>query len=288
MTPQVPRLASGSDWLKAVDSLEWTAGMSGTCFGVRVGVRVNDSAFLPKLQPHLPPGWRESDSPVVDYIYSMRLGGPVSGTRIRRFHVGFAGPSRIVRTLDESEALQAFEAAVQFDVAVAASPWLFVHAGVVGWNGRAIVIPAPSSHGKSRLVEALVRAGAAYYSDEFAVIDENGLVHPFARRMALRDEAGAVRRVSPEEVGGSAGSTPLPIGLVLSTRYEAGSEWRPREGTAADAVMVLLANTVRARIAPASSLEVLARAVEGAGIVEGPRGDADAVAQELLQSHVSV
>lgn len=283
MATLVPRLASGTEWLQAVDRLEWAAGMSATCFGVRVGVRVNDAALLPKLHRHMPPGWRISESPQVDYLYSMRSGGPVPGTRMRRFHLGFAGPSRFIRTLDESAALQAFEAAVQFDVAIAASRWLFIHAGVVGLNGQAVVIPAPSTHGKSRLVEALVRAGATYYSDEFAVIDETGLVHPFARPLALRDASAVTRRVDAADLGGSIGSTPLPVGLILSTRYEAGQAWRPRQATAAEGVMALLANTVRARIAPAEVLQTLAQAVKRAQTLEGVRGEAHDVSQQLLE-----
>src|SRR5262245_29166046 len=56
---------------------------------------------------------------------------------------------------------------------------LFVHAGVVGWRGLAIVIPGRSHSGKSTLVAELVRRGAVYYSDEFAVLDETGRVHPY-------------------------------------------------------------------------------------------------------------
>ena len=35
---------------------------------------------------------------------------------------------------------------------------------------------------------ALVRAGAEYYSDEFAPLDAGGLVHPFAKPLSIRNE----------------------------------------------------------------------------------------------------
>ena len=65
---------------------------------------------------------------------------------------------------------------------------VFLHAGVVGWRGKAIIIPADSFKGKSTLVAELVRNGATYFSDEFAVVDANGLVRrmengPDPRRM---------------------------------------------------------------------------------------------------------
>ena len=45
---------------------------------------------------------------------------------------------------------------------------LIVSAGVVGHQGRAIVLPGPTMVGKSRLVAALLRAGALYYTDDWA------------------------------------------------------------------------------------------------------------------------
>ncbi len=60
-------------------------------------------------------------------------------------------------------------------VANNAPDYVFVHAGVVGWRGRALVLPGTSFAGKTTLVAELVRAGAAYYSDEYAVIDELGV-----------------------------------------------------------------------------------------------------------------
>jgi hypothetical protein len=133
--------------------------------------------------------------------------------------------------------------------------------------------------GKSQLVHALVRAGAAYYSDEFAVFDRDGRVHPFRIAASLREPTGRARRVV---LGPSPDPRPLPIGLVLATRYEPGAAWEPRRGTPGQAAMALLANTVRARIAPADTLKVLARAAEGAILLEGPRGEADGTARRLL------
>ena len=48
------------------------------------------------------------------------------------------------------------------------------------------MLPAPSFGGKTTLVAALVRAGAIYYSDEFAVLDEQGFVHPYAKPLSIR------------------------------------------------------------------------------------------------------
>ena len=71
-------------------------------------------------------------------------------------------------------------------VADHATDGFFIHAGVVAHRGRGIVIPGDSFSGKTTLVAELVRAGAGYYSDEFAVIDAEGLVHPYARPLSFR------------------------------------------------------------------------------------------------------
>ena len=84
---------------------------------------------------------------------------------------------------------------------------LFVHAGVVGWRGLAIVIPGRSHTGKSTLVAELVRRGAVYYSDEFAVLDDTGRVHPYRRTLVLRERETAAAR-SPSGAGGCADGAP--------------------------------------------------------------------------------
>jgi hypothetical protein len=244
---------------------------------------VDDVALLPVWRERLPPGWRPSREPVVDHLYSIRAGGAVAGTRVRRYYLVFSGSAQLARTLDEGMALELFESAVSFDVASSSERWVFVHAGAVGWHGRAILVPAPSQHGKSTLVEALVRAGATYYSDEFAVIDARGRVHPFAKPLSLRLDSGGVRRIRVPEIGGSVGRNPLSIGIIVSTRYVEGQRWQPRAAAGGEALLALLANTVRARLAPRQTLQVLARAVERATLFDGPRGDADRAAHELLR-----
>src|SRR4051794_20574153 len=66
------------------------------------------------------------------------------------------------------------------------------------------VIPRVSHSGKTTLVAALVRAGATYYSDEYAVFDAQGSVHPYARPLGIRDGNGdRPRRCPVQELGGT-------------------------------------------------------------------------------------
>src|SRR5262249_36246454 len=84
--------------------------------------------------------------------------------------------------------LRTFEADVQLHVAEMAPERVFVHAGVVAYQGRGILLPGRSFAGKSTLVRELVQAGAQYYSDEYAVLDADGAVHPYPRPLSIRNE----------------------------------------------------------------------------------------------------
>ena len=82
--------------------------------------------------------------------------------------------------------------------------------------------------GKSALVAELVRAGATYYSDEYAIFDSLGRVHPYPKPLSLRGEPdGRAERHPIEGWGGRRGTKPLRVGLVVNTVYKPGARWRP-------------------------------------------------------------
>src|SRR6185369_4790560 len=117
---------------------------------------------------------------------------------------------------------------------------LFVHAGVVGWRGKAIVIPGRSMTGKSNMVAALVNAGATYYSDEFAVFDEKGRVHPYPRTLRIRKDGASLAVEQPVR---KIGKRPLPVGLVAALKYQRGAPWHPISLSPAETMFALLDNT---------------------------------------------
>lgn len=212
-----------------LDRLGWAAGLAFTVYGLRIGIRVNIAEALHEIMDALPPGWQPAPSPVVDQLYSVIVGKAGSSPTIRRYHLLFNGPTRLVRSPSLTDVFEHLEADIRLFVAEEAHERLFVHAGVVGWGGQAIVLPGGSGTGKSTLVAALVQAGATYYSDEYAVFDSHGYVHPYPRPLNLRGEAqGRSRRVPVEELGGARGQRPLPVGLVIVTEHQANAHWRPR------------------------------------------------------------
>jgi hypothetical protein len=197
----------------------------------------------------------------------------------------YTGVGLLARSLDLSEALQALEAELRLYVAERAKGKLFVHAGVVGWRGKAIVLPGRSFCGKSTLVAALVKAGATYYSDEYAVFDDRGRVRPYLSPLSLRTEPGGTpKAVAQAGCTVEAGLAPLPVRAIVVTQFQPDACWRPRRVTQGQAVLSLLANTVAARRRPMSAFKTLSQLVEGAPVLQGRRGEADEVAARLLKT----
>lgn len=262
-------------------------------YGVRVGLKVVDrrpsptpTQILARLQRRLPPGAQPLHSHDVDCHYELVIAPRDGSADFGHFSTLYADGMPVASAAELDEAADQFESLVQLNIAEKSRHGLFVHAGVVGWEGQAIVIPGRSYSGKTTLVAALVRAGATYYSDEYAVLDGQGYVHPYARLLVMRRPGGSKRRCSPEELGGMPGSAPLPVGLVVITAYQSGASWNPRRVSAGQGVLGLLANTVAARRHPEAAITTLTRTIANAAVLEGVRGEAEETTVALLDSIV--
>jgi hypothetical protein len=169
-----------------------------------------------------------------------------------------------------------FESVIRIWIGEFASSWVFLHAGVVGWKGRGIVLPANSYGGKTTLVTELVRHGAEYYSDDYAVFDEGGLVHSFPRDLAIRglESEHVQTEVSVESIGGTIGTKPLEVSCVLVTQYKPGAGWLPQILTPGQSILELIPHTLAVRRKTEYVLGVLNKVVSTATVVKGDRGDA--------------
>jgi hypothetical protein len=281
---KLPRLGFTSTSLKKLDGLGWAAGFSLKSYGVRIGVRSNDPSALDRVSEHLPKETQRVTSPVVDRLYSLLIGGKRAHSNGRSFNLLYADDSQLARSLNLEDVFESLESDLRLFVAELARHRVFVHAGVVGWNGKAIVIPGRSYSGKSTLVAELVRAGATYYSDEYAVFDSRGRVHPYHKPLELREE-GKFRqsKVTLAELGGQAGTRPLPVGIVLMTRYKTGARWRPRRLTPGKGVLEMLFHTVSARRDPERALAALQCVTAQADVLKGVRGDTKRIVGALLE-----
>ncbi|MBI4469760.1 MAG: hypothetical protein HY650_10625 [Acidobacteria bacterium] len=201
------------------------------------------------------------------------------------YHELIEGQEAGVKARSLDEVLDAFEVRLKWYVAQMARRRVFVHAGVVGWNGQAIVIPGRSMSGKTSLVAELVRAGASYYSDEFAVLDLKGHVHPYPQRLEIRtDGSNRQEKYRIEDIGGIPGTKPVPVGLIAICQYRASARWRPARLSPGQAVLELLANTMPARRKPEVVIPTLRRAVSNVTILKGVRGEAGDVALNILKA----
>jgi hypothetical protein len=269
--------------MKKLDRLDWAEGLALSAFGVCVGVRVNVAGMLTHVLPLLPPGWKEFHRVIVQRLYSLVVAQGCERAGMRRLHVLYADSMQVARGAALDQVLAAFEMDLHRHTAEASSDMTFLHAGVVGWQGRAIVVPGRSFSGKTTLVREMLRLGATYYSDEFAVVDNSGLVHPFARPLGIREDLSyAQRKYTAEVLGAASGVKPLPIGLAVICKFETGAQWRPAPISQGQGAMELLAHSVAVRRQPHQTLKRLHKVAKEAVFIRGTRGDAREAAVSIL------
>ncbi len=273
-----PRLRRPSSRMESLQCLPWVTTHVGEVHGIRLGIRTDNPEVASQLPDYFPYGWMSSDNPhsVVDRLFSIRQIGKYSVGVYANTRVLYQGP-------DIPTALHVLQAELKLFIAIRAKHRVFLHAGVVGWNEKAILIPGTTFSGKTTLVSELLRAGAAYYSDEFAVFDRHGKIHPHAAPLEVREMQSIFQVKTPiEAFDGFLGYEPLQVGAILLTQYEPGKQWHPQSLSAGEALLQLLAHAPALRRKPKTVLATLERAVDKARILHGPRGEASATAALLL------
>lgn len=245
------------------------------CFGARLMVCSGDRRILDDLKRMLPPGSRTIKAANVDATFFIQRN---SKRRLYSLKPSYGSKrERAYRTLEE------LSSEFHFAVAMFARPYLFVHAGVVAWQGQAVVLPGRSMTGKSTLVSRLVERGATYYSDEYAVLDGDGQIHPYRKSLALRTLGKATPTYNSMPVrSANRHNGPVKVGVLAFLKYKSQSRWSPQGLTPAEAVLGLFKNTVAARDRAEFALRTLSRAVRGAISIKGVRPDASIAAPALI------
>ena len=158
-----------------------------------------------------------------------------------------------------------------------------VHAGTVLLGDRALLLPGVTHAGKSSLVAELLRRGATYFSDEYALIDSEGLVHPYPRPLLLRNGSPEQTPALPADCNARTGDTPAPVGWILSLEYQAENTWNVAAISQSEALLTLLRNTPHALSESPDMVAVFQRAVAGATCYVGRRPDAREAVSQILQ-----
>jgi Rps23 Pro-64 3,4-dihydroxylase Tpa1-like proline 4-hydroxylase len=250
------------------------------CYGVEV--RLVDDAGLElcqRLRDTLPPEFVAPSEPAEAEVAYVVTAGVLPGTAEHTEYLISCDGVAVFATATEEEVYRWLRHDIDHAVARRSPQRQFVHAGVIGWRGVAIVIPGRRSTGKSTLVAELVRRGAVYYSDAFAVLDETGRVHPYRGPIGLGDE-GQPHDLRLVREDGSA--EPLPLGLIVAGAYQPGGAWRPTVVRGDHAALPLIDSTVLARDEAARMLQIAAHLAPTVVTLRGPRPEATEVAAHLL------
>jgi hypothetical protein len=158
-----------------------------------------------------------------------------------------------------------------------------VHAGTVVWGGRALLLPGTSHAGKSSLVAELLWRGATYFSDEYALIDSNGCVHPYPRPLLLRNGCPEQSPVLARQCNAPVGDTPAPVGWILSLEYRPAAAWSVAAVPQSESLLTLLRNTPHVLAESPDMVRTFQRAVAGATCYSGRRSEAVEAADEILR-----
>src|SRR3954453_18107956 len=219
-------------------------------FGVPISVEVGSAELLSRVLAILPPGGRPCDSVPEDHEFRLFTRDGVS------FRVDSPGES-LAGSSDLDVALGVLDSQLRTFIAMKAPDHVFVHAGVVAFDERAVLIPGPTFSGKTTLVAACVRAGALYYSDDLAALDRDGLVHPYLKPLSMRVNGFSQTDHDVAMLGGTAGTRAIPVGSIVFAQYRPGAAWRPYLLSPGDAVLSLLSNAAQAHRRPAEVLSAL-------------------------------
>lgn len=255
------------------------SGFALSSYGVRIAIETNEPRILQRLPEDLLPGAQKTNSRKADVRFFVSR----NDKNTKGFTL-YEDCRPIARARSLQQLLVALEAAAQHAVARLCRKHVFIHAGVVLWGERAILLPGRSFSGKSTLVLALVRLGATYYSDEFAIVDTKGHIHPFSRHPHVRTASGQKLRRRLRAASGDAGSKLPAVAecTVAVCKYKPRGRWKPRSMTKGETLLELMGNTVVARTRPEDSLKILAKLVRKSTAFKTVRGDIGESARALL------
>lgn len=190
--------------------------------------------------------------------------------------------NEVHRVTDPSLTLAALGSVIRHHLASRVATHVFIHAGVVEVYGWGIVIPGASFSGKTTLVAELLRLGAAYGSDEYVVVNQDGMIEPFAHPLSVRSRVGAGPIELVPVPACQVATAPIRPKLVVITSYRAGAKWQPVRCPSSEGAFALLEHTVCVHRQPQLALGAVGRLASAAVVLSGARGEAAETAKALI------
>lgn len=217
------------------------------------------------------PTWRPDPTAAEENVFRVQ-GDAAQGWSVQ-------GPDQQMEAPSQHDWLTSLERRVSLFIGRHAQGAAFIHAGSLAWQGRGVLLPGRSHAGKSTLVHELVERGARFLSDEYAILDPEGRVHPYPRRLSLRQPQGGEERLS---LGDPQDLSSVPAAFILHCRYQKGSTFSSARTSPGQGSLHLTANAVAAQDQPALVLQCISRAARQSACWEATRGEASAAADWLL------
>ena len=262
--------------MEDLERCEWAGQFAFECYGVKIGIRFDDLAHRADLMKILPPINREISFAETEQVFSLV-------TKSAPKDRGFFLNSEIAFEFEnfENAYFEHLEAKVLLVLALLSPPnFFYLHAGAIELNGVGIIFPGESCAGKTTLVKYFIENGARYYSDDCAVLDFEGNLHPFPNPISVRKSRQTRNEKTlhrAESFGAKSGAEKVPVGLIIFTEFDEKVVWNPQKLLRGQAVFRVLEHffyKTSIRRAPAETLRFLANLSENARLFESPRGEA--------------
>lgn len=217
--------------------------------------------------------------PFAPWLESSNSGPPDIVFQVKNHNVGTWTLRKAGRRTLQYHSVEALFQRLRADIDAAIAQFsrgpLFLHAGVCVFEDMAILLPGKSGSGKTTLVYEALSRGAVYYSDEYALVEADGTVLPFARPLSVKIDGHREKKLfTPASLGAEIGLAPLRIDVVAVTHFVEGAKWQPDILSPSEVVFEMVHNTIAAESRPEDTLSRTALLIPPCPAVKGVRGEA--------------
>ncbi len=271
-----------------LQATSWNDSLVCVCYDYFVRIRTTKPEYLNSLREKMPGNFE-----VINFTENLEIHFEIYLTQTFDQEIVFFFYDKLVTKLKYQNGYPSFEENLEFlsDMlgafnAARNEKYIILHAGAVSFNDKTIIFPADSYSGKSTLTAAFVKYGAKYYSDEYAIISEDGFLHPFPKTISMRKPGSYDQtEITVESLGGESSTKPLKIDFVLFTKFVKNSRWNPQKLSQARAVFELLPHAFNGKNNPEYTIRVLHNSIKTAMILQSNRGDTSRFVKRFLSSY---